>query len=234
MYRKPKPSIDEIAKSHRERSFALDRLKVEIIDGVKTCAWCGDAFTGRKYCSDPCRMSSAAWAYPQAEDALNILLQRQNFKCNICDYDYLPLLESIAAEKGTMDLEFRTKTSWYVMRRLKFRITSDRKPEVDHITPISKGGQSIGLDNHQAICYTCHKAKTKVDNSGPRKDRKKAVHKKCQIEDCKAHAKHEYIRTGQLVCEKHRADRAREVLSQDGKISWEALDEIKVRPIKSS
>jgi 5-methylcytosine-specific restriction endonuclease McrA len=61
------------------------------------------------------------------------------------------------------------KLFWYHLKRLKEHISSDRKPEVDHIVPVSKGGATLGLDNHQAICYTCHKVKTKVDNSGPRK-----------------------------------------------------------------
>jgi 5-methylcytosine-specific restriction endonuclease McrA len=55
------------------------------------------------------------------------------------------------------------------MLEFKYHAQHDRKPEIDHIHPISKGGAALGLDNHQAICYTCHKAKTSVDNSGPRK-----------------------------------------------------------------
>lgn len=75
-----------------------------------------------------------------------------------------------------MDLDYKTKFNWYVVKRLKSVLASNKethplRPEVDHIIPIHKGGISLGLENHQAICYTCHKAKSKVDNSGPRKNK---------------------------------------------------------------
>lgn len=64
---------------------------------------------------------------------------------------------------------FGTSIDWGLMKRLKNKVAAERLPEVDHIVPISKGGQALGHDNHQAICYTCHKVKTKKDLSGPRK-----------------------------------------------------------------
>jgi 5-methylcytosine-specific restriction endonuclease McrA len=49
------------------------------------------------------------------------------------------------------------------MKRLKENVDPKLKPEVDHVIPIFKGGQALGLDNHQAICYSCHKGKTSKD-----------------------------------------------------------------------
>jgi HNH endonuclease len=62
-----------------------------------------------------------------------------------------------------------TKINKRLMKLLKYKSPTERLPEVDHIVPVYRGGQSIGFENHQAICYTCHKTKTKVDNAGPKK-----------------------------------------------------------------
>ena len=61
---------------------------------------------------------------------------------------------------GVWELE---QLPWHYFKRLKNQVTLQYKPEVDHIVAISKGGESLGNSNHQAICYTCHKTKTKQD-----------------------------------------------------------------------
>lgn len=151
------PKVEELTKSHRDRSINLELLRaIKTEDGKKMCAWCaqGQLHHGnQKYCTDNCRDSATAWAYPQKEEALYFLLQRQGWKCNLCSHAYP---------------EPTTPSKWYTMKRLKRASLPERKPEVDHIVPVYKGGTSIGLDNHQAICYTCHKAKTRIDNSGKR------------------------------------------------------------------
>ena len=35
--------------------------------------------------------------------------------------------------------------------------------EADHITPLDEGGDPWALDNLQALCVTCHKAKTTAE-----------------------------------------------------------------------
>jgi 5-methylcytosine-specific restriction endonuclease McrA len=57
------------------------------------------------------------------------------------------------------------------MRRIKSKSPEERRPEIDHRIPISKGGSplSINLDGLDCLCYSCHKKKTKVDLSGKRK-----------------------------------------------------------------
>lgn len=172
------PQVEELTKSCKERQFAtsnLDYVKRE--DGTKGCVWCGDPLKSKhhatRYCKDPvCPKSSYAWGYPQKEEGLNFLLIRQNFLCAICGYDYKPLIDSEIMGKyyGTRSkFDYMKELNQYLMKRLKRHTLKVRKPEVDHIIPIYKGGMSLGLDNHQAICYGCHKAKSKVDNSGPRK-----------------------------------------------------------------
>lgn len=175
------PKVEELTKSIKLRSYNLSclrPLKLEELNSKgklrRFCAWCAveEIFHGnQKYCSNDCSNSAMAWAYPQKEDALRYLLLRQDWKCFNCQYDYRFILDAMIAKDkgrygGVWEIE---QLPWHYFKRLKSLAPSERKPEVDHVIPISKGGDSLGLDNHQAICYTCHKAKTKIDNSGPRK-----------------------------------------------------------------
>jgi len=164
------PIVEELTKNHKERRINLSHLRavrVELPDqrSVRFCSWCTEVrlnHGNQKYCSDNCSQSAMAWANPQKEDALRFLLERQEWKCAICLYDYAPFLTSLAN-----GIKFE-HLPWYYFKRLKARVPLDKKPEVDHILAIRHGGQSLGLSNHRAICTTCHKTKTKTDNSVPR------------------------------------------------------------------
>lgn len=177
VYKSPKnPKILELSKSHKERSYQLSDLRVVKIEGQKygNCVWCGDVKLGhhnQKYCSPTCSNSAMAWGYPQTEHGLNVLLARQSWKCNLCQYDYRPMVDIILSKLRPYDrpANINEDFAWTLIKRLKAREPRERRPEVDHIVPIYKGGQSIGLENHQAICYSCHKNKTAKDLSGPRK-----------------------------------------------------------------
>lgn len=164
------PQITELTKSHKERSIQLTKLKaVKKPDNSRWCAWCSDvklSHGNQKYCGPDCSNSAMAWAYPQSEYGLYELLLRQGWKCAICAYDYLPTLGPILVR---YNWKLEDGFNWGVMKVLKMKASDPHRPEVDHIVPIYKGGQSIGLDNHQCICYTCHKVKTKTDLSGKRK-----------------------------------------------------------------
>jgi 5-methylcytosine-specific restriction endonuclease McrA len=185
MYRKlpGNPKVQELNKSYKERSYNLSSLHAiskeeEIVAGVKKrvryCAWCAEGkltHGNQKYCTPECSSSAMAWAYPQKEDALKLLLMAQEWKCKLCSYDYRPAMDAIIAkDKARYGGEYSIEqVPWYYLKRLKERVPKENRPEVDHILPIYKGGQSIGLENHQAICYTCHKNKTGKDLSGKRK-----------------------------------------------------------------
>lgn len=166
--------VEEITKSHKERSITLDAVRpIKTVDGKRMCAWCTETqlhHGNQKYCTDQCRDSAMAWAYPQKEDALRYLLLRQDWKCFDCQYNYKPTMERIVERDrreigAAFDLD---SVPWYYIKRLKSITPQERKPEVDHVVPISKGGTSLGLGNHRCLCYSCHKAKTKIDNSGKR------------------------------------------------------------------
>lgn len=171
------PKILELTKSFKDRALQLSRsMKPDVVDGKRMCCWCGEVDLGKnankKYCSKECSEAIFTWAQPQKGNGLHALLVRQDWKCNICQHDWKPdlenLLEDCKLRKWAVP-NFGGETSEFFMKRFKNRVRAAQSPEVDHIVPISKGGESLGLGNHQAICYTCHKTKTKVDNSGPRK-----------------------------------------------------------------
>lgn len=171
------PRVEEIQKTYTHRSYNLSSLKAVIIEGKRFCAWCGVGqlhHGNQKYCTPSCSYSATASFYPQKEEGLSELLIRQDYKCNICQHDWAPLAEKIAdamhgGHSYNEKVDFKKDFSWSLIKRLKNRVEKEHHPEVDHIIPIYKGGQSLGLDNHQAICYTCHKTKTAKDLSGKRK-----------------------------------------------------------------
>lgn len=170
------PQVEELTKSHRERSYNLTNLKVVTVEGLRRCAWCTEGklnHGNQKYCTTECSRSAMAWAYPQKEENLAALLIKQDYKCNECKFDYVPYMDQIAQADGrahsTAINDWRTEYIWYYYKRLKHNVPKEHRPEVDHIVPIYKGGASLGIDNHQCICYSCHKTKTGKDLSGKRK-----------------------------------------------------------------
>jgi hypothetical protein len=171
MYKKSKnPQVEELTKTYTERVFPISDLDFIIRDdGTKGCIWCGDPLKSKhhsaRYCKDKmCPTYAFAWGQPQKEAGLFFLLVKQDFRCAICNHDYKPFI----ARSINKALDYKNDYNFYMIKELKQKIDKKLLPEVDHIVPISKGGTSLGLDNHQVICYTCHKAKTKNDNAGPR------------------------------------------------------------------
>lgn len=175
MFKKSKnPQIEELTKSYKDRAIAISIVNhVKRPDGTQGCVWCGDPLKtkhpAQRYCKDPwCSKNMYAWGYPQKEEGLFFLMQRQEWMCNICGYDYKPFIEANIIGKfyGTRFKDgesYQIDYNYLVIKRLKGSIDPMRKPEVDHIVPIYKGGASLGLENHQCICYTCHKKKTSTD-----------------------------------------------------------------------
>lgn len=171
------PKIEEITRTFKGRSLRLSELMVKPeSDGRRLCLWCAEVeLKGsklKKYCSPECSEAIFTWANPQKENGLHALLVRQDWKCNVCQYDYKPIRDEVHRRwyGGTMRIpNFGADQSLRYMKFLKDSCLPFRKPEVDHIVPIYKGGVSLGLANLQICCFNCHKAKTKIDLSGKRK-----------------------------------------------------------------
>lgn len=170
------PKIEELTKSQTKRQYSLSRVQPPKVEGKRYCVWCTEKILthgNQKYCSTECSTNMMAWGYPQKEEGLGLLLMRQDFKCNICQHDWAPVVQDIINNRlispVSRNYDFKNNYNGALIKLLKNKVESAQAPEVDHIVPVHKGGQSLGLENHQAICYTCHKTKSKIDNSGPRK-----------------------------------------------------------------
>lgn len=104
------------------------------------CKWCWKNPTPsyrHKYCSDDCVLSAEIFCYPQREYCREYLLFHQKNKCANCER------------------EFGKEYDGYELRI-----------EVDHMTPIFKGGQSLGHENLQLLCRQCHKIKSVEERKG--------------------------------------------------------------------
>lgn len=114
LYKKsPNTTVEELTKSHKDRSVDLWQLKaVKLEDGSRLCVWCQEIKLGtnhnQKYCSDNCSKQATAWAYPQKEEGLGFLLLRQDYCCNVCKFDYKPIIEEKVIGKyyGTKRIHF--------------------------------------------------------------------------------------------------------------------------------
>lgn len=173
------PLIPELTKTYKKRIFNLSSIKLP--EGLKKqCVWCLGHLKGqqRRWCSNDCVEAAQAWGNPQKEWGLGMLLIKQNFKCNICAFDYGAIIEEMYRQpkipygiSGVKDT-WRIGFSYWLIRKLKSYMRLNypqHRPEVDHIVPIYKGGLSLDIDNLQCACYDCHKIKTKSDLSGKRK-----------------------------------------------------------------
>jgi hypothetical protein len=178
------PQIEELTKSCKKRAYRLSDLKTVKLDGVhKNCVWCLKLLDGnkRKWCSEDCVNYALAWARPQCEEALHVLLVKQEFHCLLCHYDYWPYVEKALQHLNRNRTRVKpslvkTKISRLLMRNFRQVLPREFRAEVDHILAISLGGTALGLENHRVLCSKCHKGKTKSDirekfakNGNPRK-----------------------------------------------------------------
>lgn len=172
MWTKPQnPTVIKLITECRERRMNLSPIVAAVsAEGAKLCAWCLAPLTGRRYkwCSKACGDSAFAWANPQSEYGLAHLLHRQDYSCAGCAHNWHPLANSLMGTRGIAKAHNVAQFSMRFMKSLKRQSPKGTKPEVDHVIPVALGGATLGFDNHQAICTQCHKAKTKIQNSGPR------------------------------------------------------------------
>lgn len=169
------PKVTELKKGDTRRHINASSFKKIIKNGLKYCAWCGDnrVSGNRKYCNDACRDNCYAFISPQKEYGLEYHLQTQDFKCADCAFDYRQIMDKMDASYKKRNLvgwdENRLGANPWYFGRLRRLVEKDfgrsKKPEVDHIVPIALGGEPVGFDNMQILCFACHKGKTKIDIS---------------------------------------------------------------------
>lgn len=191
------PAVKELL-SHTKRSAPKDFFQPIIRDSTKYCAWCNKnpiPEKKRKYCSDECNYSCEVFCYPQTSTGLFHLLERQNLKCNSCNYDWtedLKKKQEIAINWINNTIKRMQEYKRYSQDQIKEKqerlevvkssiltqetasslhsdIGNGYRPEIDHIIPVMAGGSTLGLENLQAICVRCHRSKTVQDRVDIRK-----------------------------------------------------------------
>jgi hypothetical protein len=158
----PGPIAQSKIELHRgKRWMNLSELKV--INRI--CKWCETgqiADARRHYCSPKCQDSADLWCRPQSPAAKAfVLVFKQDGCCTFCGLSW----EDELCKR--IDESRRRYSPDPTGRTLLWRIgygTGDLW-HVDHVIPIHKGGNGVGLDNVQVICVKCHFRKTAKDNS---------------------------------------------------------------------
>ena len=157
-YVTPREEILKLEQKPKRVLVKTRAIVVVIKDGKKYCAWCGKTeLTGtKKYCGSACYLSSEVFCNPQSNFGMAFILSRQNYKCNICGFDYSQIMQDL------IDRKYH-KNKFVVATYLRWNTPKELRPEVDHILPIYQGGCGPGINNHQVICHSCHTRKTKEE-----------------------------------------------------------------------
>lgn len=128
------------------------------------CTWCGEGVPkGRvTWCSNRCVY---AYRLTQPEVIRKLVRQRDRGICKGCNVNTKKLRQEIDAKvraEGKLPvvnwLTSRGRpTTTDVLKHLQKRKTLW---DMDHITPVSKGGHPFSLENLRTLCYWCHKGVT--------------------------------------------------------------------------
>ncbi len=152
--------------------LAPDGRNGKIVMQVKgTCTWCGEKVPPRRstWCSNVC---VRAYSLTQVTTLRAAVYTRDKGVCSRCGEDTDKVKKYIAEWYKLLgkDLEgvahqltdYGKATTAAVAKHLISRRTLW---DMDHIKPVSKGGDVFGLSNLHTLCYWCHKAKTKKECS---------------------------------------------------------------------
>ena len=135
------------------------------------CTWCGQKVPPRRttWCSNVC---VRAYSLTQTTTLREAVYTRDRGVCSCCgeDTDAVKKLVAEWHERFDGDLqEVATSLSEYGLETTESvakHITKRRTLwDMDHIQPVSKGGDIFALDNLHTLCYWCHKEKTKKEAS---------------------------------------------------------------------
>jgi len=154
-------AIQILSKNRNKRMMALGDLPW--ITGQ--CAWCDGEITKdkrRKYCNVGCTESAYYYGCPQAHgNKMHRLIYVQNCMCLYCGQDFTDqIIEIIRSKlKNMVDVE-DPYTEDMEVTLYSIGYNTGHIWHTDHITAVHKGGDGVGIDNHQTICAPCHHRKT--------------------------------------------------------------------------
>lgn len=73
--------------------------------------------------------------------------------------------EQIKHYKFRGSKRWKTLSAWTLRQEPLCRSCQAPSSQVDHITPLSRGGAALDSANLQALCASCHSKKTRLENS---------------------------------------------------------------------
>lgn len=173
----------------RAMGYHFDAAEMEVRpDGRPACRWCrGPVPKGRRsWCGDPrCRWEwerRSRWAATRRAVVL-----RDGGICRRCGLDCEALRREffrVLAEVCGLDLAVGLAEGWTPKVKVPDVIVADfarrtgQPPcvfrnggpfiEVDHVIPLTDGGDAFEWTNLQLLCAACHRAKTKADDRARR------------------------------------------------------------------
>lgn len=168
-FQHPGPLAQAVISNYRhKRHMALTRLE-QPKDG--SCKWCNiQKVPGRRhYCTDWCADSAYMFCYPQSPHAKAwVFISLQDCTCTACgeifDEEISKLIESKYKRFG----EWQNKKG-LAPAPVSYHTLMANTGElwhVDHVIPVSRGGDGLGFENIQVICKRCHVKKTAREAMG--------------------------------------------------------------------
>lgn len=151
----------------KQRTLKMDHLQQ--VDGQ--CAWCNiiPLYSRRKkYCGVNCRNSALFYCYPQTPSAkMWVFIHKQNCSCTLCGECFE---DKIAKKIFDLRKRWDKDAEFYKWKAgpITYHSLGDNTGDVwqvDHIIPLHKGGDGIGLENIQVVCKSCHLRKTIYERS---------------------------------------------------------------------
>jgi 5-methylcytosine-specific restriction protein A len=76
------------------------------------------------------------------------------------------MTKHVRGQPKVYDYRWDKFRAWYVSLHPMCAHCGRGASEVDHITPLSKGGTHYDPDNSQALCKSCHSRKTNAEMHG--------------------------------------------------------------------
>jgi len=162
--REPGPlTLAAIIPMQRQRTLTMTYLRV--IDGQ--CAWCNKVpllSKRKKYCDSDCKNSAFFYCYPQSPSSkMWVFINRQNCACPLCGECFDDeLAAKILLTRKRWDEGVKNGYKW-MAGKVSYHSIGDNTGDqwqVDHIIPLHRGGDGIGLNNIQVVCKACHQRKT--------------------------------------------------------------------------
>lgn len=143
-----------------------------IVHQVKgLCTWCGNKVPPRRstWCSHLCVIK---YRLTQPDVLRAEVARRDEHVCALCGVDAYDLRERMLvheeAHSTSQTAEMLTKMGYPSNADTVRHLLCDRRTawDMDHIEPVSQGGDPFALDNLRTLCYWCHKGETRKLVSG--------------------------------------------------------------------